>query len=335
MGLASSGDVFCQRTDQALAGISGMFKLVDDIIVFGETKKELLERIEQVFKRCHENQITLSDSKQQIGNEVRFAGHIVSDLGTRPDPMKVQAIKEFPEPKNVTDLRSFLGLANQFGDYAPDLRHAMEPLKPLLQKKNVYAWSKDHTDAMDNVKNIITGPQCLQRFDPKKPTVLLTDASRKGLGFVLIQTDVKPEANEDAMADMVTRHTAKKIPKGKLASCGSRFLSSAEENYAVIELELLAVQWAIQKSRMYLVGTNFTVITDHQPLVGILNGKNIDAVNNLRIHRIMSKLIGYQFKLLWTPGKTHHIADALSRRSPVFKPESDQDVLACSAVLVA
>ena len=117
-------------------------------------------------------------------------------------------------------------------------------------------------------------------------------------------------------------------------SCGSQFLSSAEENYAVIELELLAVQWAIQKSRMYLVGTNFTVITDHQPLVGILNGKNIDAVNNLRIHRIMSKLIGYQFKLLWTPGKTHHIADALSR-SPVFKPESDQDVLACSAILVA
>ena len=74
---------------------------------------------------------------------------------------------------------------------------------------------------MDNVKNIITGPQCLQRFDPAKPTVLLTDASRKGLGFVLIQTDVKPEANEDAMADMVTRHTAKKIPKGKLVSCGS------------------------------------------------------------------------------------------------------------------
>ena len=68
--------------------------------------------------------------------------------------MKVQAIKEFPEPKNVTDLRSFLGLANQFGDYAPDLRHAMEPLKPLLQKKNVYAWSKDRTVAMDNIKNI-------------------------------------------------------------------------------------------------------------------------------------------------------------------------------------
>ena len=85
-----------------------MYKLVDDIIVFGGTKKELLNRIEQVFKRCEESKITLSDSKQQIGTEVRFAGHIVSDHGTKPDPIKVQAIKEFPEPKNVTDLRSFL-----------------------------------------------------------------------------------------------------------------------------------------------------------------------------------------------------------------------------------
>ena len=85
---------------------------------------------------------------------------------------------------------------------------------------------------------------------------------------------------------------------------------------------------------MYLAGTNFTVITDHQPLTGILNGKNLDAMSNVRIHRIVSKMIGYQFRLLWTPGKVNHIADALSR-CPVFKPEpeDDQDVLACSVVL--
>ena len=333
MGLTSSGDEFCSRTDHALAGITGMYKLVDDILVFGSTKNELLKRIGEVFQRCKDHRITLSSSKQQLGSEVTFAGHVVSAQGTKPDPAKIAAIKDFPEPKNITDLRSFLGLANQFGDYAPDLRHAMEPLKPLLQKKNVYTWSNDHTIAMNNVKAIITGPQCLQRFDPKLPIVLLTDASRTGLGFVLIQTEVKPEAkDDDALADAVTKHTAKKIPKGRLVSCGSRFLSSAEANYAVIELELLAIQWAIAKSRLYLAGANFTVITDHQPLVGVLNGKNMDAINNLRIHRIMSKLIGYQFRVLWTPGKTHHIADALSR-CPVFQPEDQDDVLVCSVLV--
>ena len=110
----------------------------------------------------------------------------------------------------------------------------MEPLRPLLKKKNTYTWSEDHTQAMDKVKNIFTWPQCLQRFDPDLETVLLTDASRKGLGFILIHTETKPEENEDNLANIVTKHTAKKISKGKLVSCGSRFLSSAESNYAVI-----------------------------------------------------------------------------------------------------
>ena len=136
--------------------------------------------------------------------------------------------------------------------------------------------------------------------DPAKPIVLITDASKKGLGYVLLQTDEWPETSDNASAinEMVAKHTVKKMPKGKLVCCGSRFLSAAEQNYAVIEIELLGVQWAVQKCRMYLAGTPFTIITDHQPLVSILNGKNIDAVQNLRIQWIMAKLIGYQFKLL-------------------------------------
>ena len=74
----------------------------------------------------------MSNTKYQVGSQVKFAGYIISDEGTRPDPEKVAAINQFPEPDNLTDLRSFLGLANQFSDFGPDLRHAMEPLKGLL-----------------------------------------------------------------------------------------------------------------------------------------------------------------------------------------------------------
>ena len=102
---------------------------------------------------------------------------------------------------------------------------------------------------MDKVKDIITGPQCLQRFDPDLETVRLTDASRKGVGFILIQTETKTEGNKDNLADIETKYTIKKISKGKLVSCGSRFLSSAKSNYAMIELKLLAIQWAVQKCR--------------------------------------------------------------------------------------
>ena len=90
---------------------------------------------------------------------------------------------------------------------------------------------------------------------------------------------------------------------------GSRFLSPAEKNYAVVELELLAIQWAVGKCRLYLAGTDFTVVTDHQPLLGILNRKNLDVINNVRIQRLMAKLLGYSFKVEWVPGKNLRTSD--------------------------
>ena len=137
---------------------------------------------------------------------------------------------------------------------------------------------------MNLVKSIITGPQCLAHFDPKLPITLWTDASRTGLGYCLIQTENKLEAEDSSVtASHVTSHTVKKVSKWKLITCGSRFLSEAEDNYAVIELELLAIQWAVQKCRLYLAGADFQVITDHQPLLGVMNGRNLDAIQNARI----------------------------------------------------
>ena len=152
---------------------------------------------------------------------------------------------------------------------------------------------------------------------------MLTDASRTGLGYILIQPEVVTPTSTFSVA---------RIPKGKLVTCGSRLLSEAEGNYAVVELELLAIQWAVHKCRLYLAGADFQVITDHQPLIGIMNGRNLDAIQNARIHRLMAKLLGYRFKVLWTPGKTQCIADALSR-FPVFRSEEKPDILV-STVLV-
>ena len=143
MGLTSSGDEFCARTDKALSGIPGVHKLVDDIIVYGKDADELMDCVKQVFKRCEDWGITLSEEKYQFGEEVKFAGYIINSEGTKPDPEHVAAIREFAEPKHLMDLRSFMGLANQFTSFAPDLKHAMVPLKGLLSKKNAYVWRDD------------------------------------------------------------------------------------------------------------------------------------------------------------------------------------------------
>ena len=311
MGLNSSGDEFCRRTDEAMEGLEGVKKLVDDILIFAPDDETLLERIVNVFKRCSEWGITLAKSKFQYGNSVKFAGFIVNETGWKPDPEKVAAIKDFPVPKDITNLKSFMGLANQFASFAPDLKHAMVPMQPLLKKNNVYQWLPEHQMAFDKVKEILTsenGP-ILAQFDPKLPVTLITDASRTGLGYILAQDDG------------LGGHT-------RLITCGSRFLSPAEANYAVIELECMAIQWSIIKCRNYLLGVDFVVRTDHKPLLGVINGKDLDAVNNARLQRILSKLLGFQYKVEFVPGKLNLIADALSR-APVFQPdfEDQQDVL--------
>ena len=89
-------------------------------------------------------------------------------------------------------------------------------------------------------------------------------------------------------------------------------MSKDEGKCAVVELELLAIQWAVQKCRLYLAGTDFEVITDHQPLIGIMNGRNLDAIQNMRIRRLRSKLLVYRFNVRRTLGRTQCIAVALS-----------------------
>jgi hypothetical protein len=306
MGLNASGDEYCRRGDRALAGVQGVLKIVDDILVFASTPEELISRTRDVLQRCSASGITLSRSKAKAGTSVKFAGFIVTSSGISPDPMKTDSISKFPAPKNITDLRSFMGLANQLGHFVPDMAHAAEPLRHLLKKKNEFLWLDDHQNAFQKVKDILTSPDgpVLAHFNPSLPTALLTDASRlKGIGFALLQT----------------------YPNGstRLIQCGSRFLSSAETRYAVCELEALAIQWAVIRCKVFLLGISFTVLTDHKPLVGIFNGKNMDAVENARLQRILEKLAGYTFDVKWTPGKDHMIADALSR-NPVFDPPEDQ-----------
>ena len=199
------------------------------------------------------------------------------------------AIANFPAPKDITNLRSRIGLVNRFNDQNPDLKHAMATWQLLLKKSNKFVWDEVHERALDKVKEIITNPAgpILRHFDSTLPIRLLTDASRSGIGFCLVQKDAE-----------------KKAPL--LIMAGSRFLSPAEKNYAVIELELLAIQWATEKCRLYLAGADFTIITDHQPLLGVPNWKNLEAINNVRIQRLMSKLLGYSFKVEWIPVKPQH-----------------------------
>jgi hypothetical protein len=189
MGLNSTGDEYNRRCDLAIAGVPNVEKVVDDMLVHNPTLEAHVGNVRQLLQRCRENGITLNREKFNFGqSKVKFVGYIVGTDGIAADPEKVSAIVEFPTPKNLTDLRSFFGIINQLGSFSSEVSSAAAPLRPLLQKANMFAWNENHTKAFQDVKNTLVSPPVLKPFDLTLPTILQTDASRtKGLGFALLQ----------------------------------------------------------------------------------------------------------------------------------------------------
>ena len=185
----------------------------------------------------------------------------------------------------------------------------MSSLRPLLSSKRVFQWMPEHQVSFEKVKQALSEPPVLAHFNPSLPTALHTDASRLyGIGYALLQQQ------DDG--------------KWRLIQCGSRFLTDAETRYATIELEMLAVVWGMHKCKYYLLGQpTFKIVTDHKPLIPILNSYTLDAVSNPRIQRLKEKITGFVFEATWKSGKNHAIPDALSR-APVSHPEADDDILA-------
>ena len=295
MGLSCTGDEYCRRGDQAFQGIKNLQKVVDDIILYDDNLETHLQNVKKFLQRCRENQITLNPRKCKVAQEsVQFAGYIINSEGISADPNKVKTISNFPVPKNITDLRSFMGLVNQIGYFSPNISKSATPLRSLMSDKNIFKWSNEHNEAFNRVKEALCEPPILNHYDPNKPTMVQTDASRlNGLGYALLQ---KHEDN------------------WRLIQCGSRFISDTESRYATIELEMLAIVYALRKCSLYLKGLKeFQVITDHKPLLTILNKKGIDEIENPRIQRYKESLQSYNFKTEWRQGKLHSIPDALSR----------------------
>ena len=308
MGLTSAGDEYNRRTDAALADLPNHAKIVDDVLLYNDTWSAHKEHILNFLRRCRKHGITLNPKKFHIGEpSVPFAGYNVGREGISADPDKVKAIQHFPKPTNVTDLRSFQGLCQQLASFSSRVTESFAPLKPLLKKDSDFIWGPEHERAFDATKEALVAPPVLAQFDPTRPTRLETDASQtRGLGYILTQQD-----NDG---------------NWRMIEARSRSITDTESRYAPIELEMLGVCWAMQRGRMYLLGLpTFTLIVDHFPLLSILDKQTLDTVDNRRLQRMKAAVNAYQFKTEWVAGKTHRIADALSR-APVDAPDPMKDL---------
>ena len=184
-----SVDQFNRITDELVREIPKCLKMVDDVLFHGETIEEVLKNFSRLLVKCHQRDFTLHPKKIAFGNKLKFAGYVVSDKGIGIDPRKVEAIRKFKPPQNVTDMKAFIGVAVQFQDACPNLMGTLKPLiettsnkitpaidekgKKIKNPKRVIFWNKNLEDCFFKVKKLLTDADgtVLTPYNPKLPLI--------------------------------------------------------------------------------------------------------------------------------------------------------------------
>jgi hypothetical protein len=289
-GLAGAPSTFKKIMDVTLMGLNNIYALVylDDTLIFLDTIQEHARRVKMVLDRIREAKFKLNLGKCTFAAwEVAYLGHLVSADGVSPDTSKVKAINSFPLPRNVCDIRAFLGLAGYYRSFIQNFSALSKLLTQLTRKDVKFSWSEPQQTSFDALKEALMSVSVLAHPEFDKPFILICYASNYAISAILSQ-----------------EHEGKERP----LSYASRVLNNHEINYSTTEKELLAVVFGVQTHRCFLYGRRFKVITDYAALKWLITVKNHQCS---RWTRWVLKLAEYDFEILHRPGKKHINADVL------------------------
>ncbi|UYV84785.1 K02A2.6-like [Cordylochernes scorpioides] len=291
-GLCNAPATFERLMETVLQGIPLETCLVylDDIIVMGKSFEEHLINLERVLQKIRGARLKLNPRKcKPFKEKVRYLGHVISRQGIQTDPDRTETVRQWPVPRDVHQLRSFLGLCSYYRRFVPGFSNIARPLHRLTESGRPFSWTIDCERAMDKLKQALSSPPMLAYPDPGEPFILDTDASNTGIGAVLSQT-------QDGVERVIAYF--------------SKTLSKPERNYCVTRRELLAIVKSIEHFHHYLYGQKFLLRTDHAALRWLLNFKSPEG----QLARWIQRLQEYDMEIQHRKGKSHGNADALSRR---------------------
>ena len=290
-GLTNAPSTFQRTMDVVLSGLTWKNCLVylDDIIVYSPNFSQHLKDIQELFDAMKTASLKFKLEKCKFAsNRINYLGHIVSNNGISVDPSKIDAVKHFPTPKNLTETRSFLGLCNYYRKFINDFANIAAPLTRLTRLNVKFKWDSYCEDAFKSLKEKLISAPILAYPDFTIPFHLCTDASDVGIGAILSQVINDKEC---------------------VIAYASRTLNEHERNYSTCEKEALAVVWACQNFRHYLLGRKFQITTDHSALRWLLNKKDQSGI----LSRWNQKLSEFEYDITHKPGKSIPHVDSLSR----------------------
>ncbi|EED18391.1 retrotransposon polyprotein, putative [Talaromyces stipitatus ATCC 10500] len=277
---------------------------LDDILIFSNSMEEHVKHVKLVLEQLKTAKLQVKLKKCEFHvQETDFLGHRITQEGIQIEKEKVQAIKDWPQPRNLKELQSFIGLINYYRRYIENYAKIMTPMFKLLKKEIPYEWNEEQQKAFEEAKKRLTKAPILAQHDPELPTTLETDASDFAIGATMTQpgTDGRPRP----------------------VAYYSRKLIDAELNYEIHDKELLAIVSALRHWRVYLEGATF-------PIRIIMDYKNLTYFTTTKVltrrQARWSELLGnYWFTIEHCKGKENERADALSRRPDheegIKKPE--------------
>lgn len=292
-GLTSAPACFQRTMTSILGPFIGrfVFVFIDDIIIFSSNLQEHIQHLEQILQVCNQAGLRLKRAKCEFARTyVEYLGHIVSREGLLPSPNNVVKIRKMQAPKNVDQVRSFVGMVNYYRRHIPECAQLLHPISQLMRRKGRFYWGPDQEAAFTHIKILLTGPPILSYPDREQVAILTTDASGEALGAILSQSPDGSDNEETVIA------------------YESRVLRGPELSYAAVHQEALAIVWAVHKFRHFLAGRRFVLRTDNSALTYILSNSKPSP----KLQRWAAALLEYNFIIQHHPGKKNP-ADALSR----------------------
>ena len=292
-GVCSASEEFQRRLNITFENLKGTAVIADDSLVFGEgddieaARNDHDQNLRNALQRARERNLKMNKEKAKLRlTEFPYIGHLLTSDGNKPDPKKMEAIQNMPQPINVPSVKGFIRMVNYPSKFLPNISTITEPLRQLEAKDVEWHWDENHQKAFEEMKKLITCHPVLRYHDVAKEVTLQCDALQSGVGAALLQ-------------------------EGQPVAFTSRALTSTERNYAQMEKELLAIVHACDRFDQYVFGRDTAVKTDHKPLEVILKNPLLAAPK--RLQRMMMQLQKYNLKVVYKRGSELYIADTLSR----------------------
>jgi ribonuclease HI len=260
---------------------------IDDILVYSKSVEEHEQHLRVVLGKLRVHKLYAKFSKCEFWLEkISFLGNILTVEGVAVDPGKVETVSNWRQPTNVSKIRSFLRLAGYYRRFIEGFSKIARPMTELLKKEKKFNWTESCEKSFQELKRRLTTAPVLTLLDIQRDFVVYCDASRQGLGCVLMQD-------------------------GKVVAYASRQLKPHEQNYPTHDLEFAAVVHALQIWRHYLIGNKCEIYTDHKSLKYIFTQPDL----NQRQRKWLELVKDYNLEIHYHPGKANVVADALSRKS--------------------